>query len=175
MGACVSAFIRLSLFRSKSLISPKETAIHRLHPELLSEIFLHCLPDDQYVTPDPLDAPLLVCRVCHYWREISLLTPKLWCSLNIEDPSHPPLTTLAEMWLDRSGQCHCQSGITSGLMTLLKSCCFATSIGGVTFNGTKLWLTRSTMCHRRTCKYPTHCFSKRSILTATMSLLLASE
>ncbi|KII92014.1 hypothetical protein PLICRDRAFT_104006, partial [Plicaturopsis crispa FD-325 SS-3] len=52
-----------------------------LPPELLSEIFVHCLPED--TTPNVRRAPLLLGRVCRRWRAISLSTPQLWSSISI--------------------------------------------------------------------------------------------
>ncbi|KAJ7493412.1 hypothetical protein B0H11DRAFT_2006298 [Mycena galericulata] len=56
-----------------------------LPPELTSEIFLHCLPDDtKFILPEPASAPLLLCRICRQWRRIALATPGLWASLYID-------------------------------------------------------------------------------------------
>ena len=71
----------------------------RLLPELLSEIFLLCLPDDLYIRPDPLQAPLLVCGVCRTWREIAIGLPMLWSSLAAKTDS---VVSLVELWLQRS-------------------------------------------------------------------------
>ncbi|KAJ7143102.1 hypothetical protein C8R43DRAFT_866226, partial [Mycena crocata] len=50
----------------------------RFPPEILSEIFIHCLPDDKFITPDLATAPLLLCGICHHWKDITLATPELW-------------------------------------------------------------------------------------------------
>ncbi|KAF7356667.1 hypothetical protein MVEN_01001200 [Mycena venus] len=55
----------------------------RLPPELMSEIFLYCLPDTDFVAPDPATAPLILCGICQRWTDISLATPKLWSSLHL--------------------------------------------------------------------------------------------
>ncbi|KAJ7161470.1 hypothetical protein C8R43DRAFT_1233693 [Mycena crocata] len=55
-----------------------------LPPEILAEIFVHCLPDDSLATPDPTTAPLLLCRICRQFREVALTTPDLWTSLNVD-------------------------------------------------------------------------------------------
>ncbi|KAJ7286466.1 hypothetical protein C8J57DRAFT_1664557 [Mycena rebaudengoi] len=55
-----------------------------LPSELISEIFLHCLPDDtEFVPPNPHAAPLLLCRICRQWKQIALATPGLWSSLSL--------------------------------------------------------------------------------------------
>ncbi|KAJ7286491.1 hypothetical protein C8J57DRAFT_1287801 [Mycena rebaudengoi] len=53
-------------------------------PELTSQIFLHCLPDTEFIAPNPTSAPLLLGRVCRYWRTVSWATPRLWSSLRID-------------------------------------------------------------------------------------------
>ncbi|KAJ7685569.1 hypothetical protein DFH06DRAFT_1075074 [Mycena polygramma] len=61
-----------------------------LPPELLGEIFIHCLPVTVYrladipVIPSPNDAPLVLCGVCRYWRQIALSTPGLWASIFLD-------------------------------------------------------------------------------------------
>ncbi|KAJ7623500.1 hypothetical protein FB45DRAFT_837762 [Roridomyces roridus] len=54
-----------------------------LPPELTSAIFAFCLPESEFVEPDPSAAPLLLLRVCRRWRDIALSTPALWASLHI--------------------------------------------------------------------------------------------
>jgi len=71
-----------------------------LPPELLSEIFLFCLPGDFYIRPDPLQAPLLICGVCGTWRRIAIALSRLWSSLAVKTDS---VFSLAELWLQRSG------------------------------------------------------------------------
>ena len=52
-----------------------------LPPEVLSEIFLSCLPNS-YSTYnfDLSDSPWTIARVCRKWREVCLSTPLLWLS-----------------------------------------------------------------------------------------------
>lgn len=89
--------------------------IHRFPPELLSETFLHCLPEGLYNRPSPDTAPLLLGRVCSAWRTLSTQTPRLWTSLDlysIEDatseiwqPDIGSCTSLMLLWLQRSAAC----------------------------------------------------------------------
>ncbi|KAJ6602257.1 hypothetical protein B0H10DRAFT_1754032, partial [Mycena sp. CBHHK59/15] len=51
--------------------------IMSLPPELLCEIFLHCLPPGP-VLPNTKYAPLLLGQICRQWRDVALLTPMLW-------------------------------------------------------------------------------------------------
>jgi hypothetical protein len=34
-----------------------------------------CLPDDEFVRVDVLDAPLLLVHICSHWRKIAMSTP----------------------------------------------------------------------------------------------------
>ncbi|KAF7337876.1 hypothetical protein MVEN_02010600 [Mycena venus] len=58
-----------------------------LPTEILTLIFIHCLPEDDFVIPRTTTAPLLLCVICRGWREITLSTPKLWSSLALR-PMH---------------------------------------------------------------------------------------
>ncbi|KAJ6581213.1 hypothetical protein B0H19DRAFT_1251447 [Mycena capillaripes] len=49
--------------------------------ELTSKIFLHCLPDSEFICSDAYSAPLLLCHICRQWRHIAVNTPGLWASL----------------------------------------------------------------------------------------------
>ncbi|KAJ7908909.1 hypothetical protein B0H13DRAFT_2495475 [Mycena leptocephala] len=73
----VNGLLRLAAVSRRALALP---------PELLSEIFIHCLPteEDEYlpVTPNPKTAPLLLCGICRQWREVALTTPSLWSSIS---------------------------------------------------------------------------------------------
>ncbi|KAJ7766698.1 hypothetical protein B0H16DRAFT_1453742 [Mycena metata] len=52
-------------------------------PEIIAEIFFHCLPFE-FTIPDPTTAPLVLCGICHHYREIALSTPALWSSLSLD-------------------------------------------------------------------------------------------
>src|ERR1700685_988533 len=69
-----------SLQAHKALISP----IRRIPPEILAKIFVLCLPDDDVVEVDVLDAPLLLVQICSHWRNIALSTPRLWNSISVD-------------------------------------------------------------------------------------------
>ncbi|RDB16411.1 hypothetical protein Hypma_002776 [Hypsizygus marmoreus] len=64
--------------------SPKiQTYIHALPPELLCEIFIHCLPPLQECPrPAPQIAPMLLCQICRYWRQVAVAFSHLWCSFS---------------------------------------------------------------------------------------------
>lgn len=63
----------------RSLLSP----IRRLPPELMTEIFMHCLPRQRFIRPAPDQAPLLLAQICATWRRASISTPSLWTSLEL--------------------------------------------------------------------------------------------
>lgn len=83
--------------------------ILQLPPEVLSEIFIECLP--QYsAAPASTRAPMLLAAICRDWREIALSTPFLWSSfilsvnlLRAKDGSS--VVRLFETWISRSGSC----------------------------------------------------------------------
>ncbi|KAF8874601.1 hypothetical protein BD779DRAFT_249504 [Infundibulicybe gibba] len=53
-------------------------AVSRLPPEILGEIFLHCLPLGKRGTFSTRHAPWLLTKVCRSWRKVALSTPLLW-------------------------------------------------------------------------------------------------
>lgn len=89
----------------RALMSP----IRRLPVETLSEIFMHCLPEDRYGIRDLSEAPLLLTGVSHQWRQTAIDTPALWKSLHLHLPwgistqSVEKRTIGCLLWLKRSG------------------------------------------------------------------------
>lgn len=83
----------------------------RLLPEILQEIFYHCLPTAHNAVMYAREAPLLLGQVCSQWRQIACSTPKLWSSIHIVVT--PPLLSYRSSdiarqeaisaWLSRSG------------------------------------------------------------------------
>ncbi|KAJ6537384.1 hypothetical protein DFH09DRAFT_930847, partial [Mycena vulgaris] len=51
--------------------------VSTLPNEIISEIFVHSLPDRAEGAPSGAKAPLLLAQICHKWREIVLSTPSL--------------------------------------------------------------------------------------------------
>ncbi|KAF9447522.1 hypothetical protein P691DRAFT_671371, partial [Macrolepiota fuliginosa MF-IS2] len=99
----------VSLEMRRSLLSPAR----RLLPEILQEIFCHCLPTAHNAVMSVREAPLILGRVCGQWRQIAYSTPKLWASIHIvavlPDTSSPSqklaiaLRYAISAWLSRSG------------------------------------------------------------------------
>ncbi|KAK7043141.1 hypothetical protein VNI00_008495 [Paramarasmius palmivorus] len=96
----------------RTLVSP----IRRLHPDILHEIFYHCLPQKELPKCRASEAPLLLTVVCRAWRNIAITTPNLWNRIHISlpRPYDPPLTDKfralmhsweegIQIWLERSG------------------------------------------------------------------------
>ncbi|TDL15260.1 hypothetical protein BD410DRAFT_699396, partial [Rickenella mellea] len=52
--------------------------ILRMPCEITSEIFEHCLPEDEFPQPSVTSAPVLLSRVCSTWRKQAIGTPYLW-------------------------------------------------------------------------------------------------
>ncbi|KAJ7619309.1 hypothetical protein FB45DRAFT_755246 [Roridomyces roridus] len=80
--------------------------IHRVPSEILSEIFVECLPS-KYLDPKPSEAPLLLAAVASGWRNLAIATPRLWSriSLNLDESSRDDsgIIQLFLCWLARSG------------------------------------------------------------------------
>ncbi|TCD65759.1 hypothetical protein EIP91_002243 [Steccherinum ochraceum] len=81
-----------------------QVAIARLPPEILAQVFLHCIVPvaiGGYACP-PSHKWLKVSHVCHFWREVALGTPGLWTHIHVRGLA----TTLecANAFLDRSRQ-----------------------------------------------------------------------
>lgn len=87
----------------------------RLPPEILSAVFLDCLPTSEELDycckiEHPFDFyPLQLWNVCSHWRDIAWSTPDLWCQLSLAlyadqlEEKAVLLADLAREWLDRSG------------------------------------------------------------------------
>ncbi|EDR15522.1 uncharacterized protein LACBIDRAFT_301988 [Laccaria bicolor S238N-H82] len=107
----------------RALISP----VRRLPPDVLGEIFFHCLPQHRNPAMSAKEAPVLLGRVCSSWRTIVLSTPRLWARIHIPTPNtvftRPPTpqdheqldpgfvdkishrSKAAEEWIEKSGAC----------------------------------------------------------------------
>jgi hypothetical protein len=83
-------------------------SIEVLPPELLAEIFVHCLPSRSWVPESPriYEAPMLLCQVCSYWRELAISLPFLWSSLrgymDVSNRAQLSHLLLYQLWIERS-------------------------------------------------------------------------
>ncbi|KAG8216697.1 hypothetical protein J3R82DRAFT_6904 [Butyriboletus roseoflavus] len=74
-----SAHARQSLLAYRALTSPAT----RIPPEVLGEVFYHCLSKTPYITPRDVESPIVLTQVCRRWRAVAISTPRLWSSLSI--------------------------------------------------------------------------------------------
>ncbi|KAJ7658670.1 hypothetical protein DFH06DRAFT_1327237 [Mycena polygramma] len=76
--------------------------------EILSNIFILCLPANGRVRPSPHSAPLLLTRVCRQWRERAIATVELWAAVDFTFPNrqerddHERARQLLETWFTRA-------------------------------------------------------------------------
>lgn len=96
--------------------------IRKLVPEVLSEVFLQCLPEKPILRLSQHDAPLLLAAVCRSWRNIAITTPRLWASLSIVAideslGSWEAKLPITREWLARSGACPLSIIISSMAMS----------------------------------------------------------
>ncbi|KAJ7575414.1 hypothetical protein C8J56DRAFT_1063653 [Mycena floridula] len=79
---------------------------HKLHADVLSEIFHHCVLHAHTKTLGTAgQAPLVLCWVCKPWRSAALSSPRLWTRLDFNPRiwKKKGVVELAECWLKRSG------------------------------------------------------------------------
>lgn len=110
--------LRLERDKVEAYVDPHRvllTPVRRLPPDILGEIFVHCLPTDRNPTRSLAEAPLLLGMICRSWRDISLSTPRVWTGIHVYIPhvlisQHQSLSDLVELrtqgvqrWLGRSG------------------------------------------------------------------------
>ncbi|KAF7318706.1 F-box domain-containing protein [Mycena chlorophos] len=84
----------------EALLSP----MRRIPNDVLGLIFLHTLPERRNTALDASEGPLLLMRVCRYWRELTLATPRLWASIHLVLSPHASdrLVKCLDDWLARS-------------------------------------------------------------------------
>ncbi|KAF9258791.1 hypothetical protein L218DRAFT_876250, partial [Marasmius fiardii PR-910] len=96
----------------RAILSPSR----KLPADIWSLIFVQCLPPSEFAVGVITEAPLVLTRICRWWREIALSTTGLWSTIHINIPIKPDnaedewyITKMqARMegvtaWLDRSG------------------------------------------------------------------------
>ncbi|OJA09241.1 hypothetical protein AZE42_09215 [Rhizopogon vesiculosus] len=95
--------VKQSMDLHKGLIS----ALWRLPAEILSQIFVHCLPTETDLGISLRLDPLLLTRICRRWREVAMDTPSLWCNLSVniswkQSAQWPQAAFCYDSWLRRS-------------------------------------------------------------------------
>ncbi|KAJ7463263.1 hypothetical protein FB451DRAFT_1139643, partial [Mycena latifolia] len=79
--------------------------VFTLPNEIISRIFVACLPSHGRVCPSPCTAPLVLAQICSPWREIALATCTLWSSIFLRPSSSNNglgARALFECWLSRA-------------------------------------------------------------------------
>ncbi|KAG2057470.1 hypothetical protein BDR06DRAFT_1005105 [Suillus hirtellus] len=106
-----------SIMLHKGLTSP----IWYLPTEVLSQVFVHCLPEDKYLSPVSKLAPVLLTRICRRWREVAVGTPSLWDRLDVpyDLTRKRELPFCLDIWLKRS---------RGRLLSLALTCCFSSTL-----------------------------------------------
>ncbi|KAF8967967.1 hypothetical protein BDZ97DRAFT_484087 [Flammula alnicola] len=80
------------------------SAVYRTPPEVWGQIFVFCLAtNEEYLEPGQDTAPLLLCRICHMWRNAAIHTPALWNSLVISLRGQATSKAFVQTWIGRSG------------------------------------------------------------------------
>ncbi|KAG0697944.1 hypothetical protein DFH29DRAFT_128074 [Suillus ampliporus] len=84
----------------KGLVS----ALWRFPSELLSHIFVHCLPETEHLLPASKLAPMLLTGICRRWREVAVGMSRLWCGVivDVDDEDWQQAVFCYDSWLKRS-------------------------------------------------------------------------
>ncbi|KAG2141928.1 hypothetical protein DEU56DRAFT_795566 [Suillus clintonianus] len=114
--------ITQSMNLHKGLVSP----LWRLPNEILSEIFVHCLPTHHHLWPASVSAPMFLTNICRRWREVAANMPKLWCRLRLQEAEGRNWQRTAfcyDLWLKRSQglQLSLSLGCFQGRLTNIQS------------------------------------------------------
>ncbi|KAG1838631.1 hypothetical protein DFJ58DRAFT_733697 [Suillus subalutaceus] len=89
--------ITQSMNSHKRLVS----ALWRLPAEILSQIFVHCLPIGYRLSPALEAGPTLLTKICRRWREVAVDMPSLWQELYV-GTDWQRAAFCYETWLKRS-------------------------------------------------------------------------
>jgi hypothetical protein len=107
VGYCQEQLVeeKAVIVRSNTSRTRFSSPIWRLPTEILSEIFLYCLPEDEHLMYTSRQAPMLLTRICRRWREIAVGLPMLWCSLQLQMryDDWKKRAFCYDSWLKRSG------------------------------------------------------------------------
>lgn len=95
---------------SKKYKKPLPPAL-RMPVEVMVKIFHECMPPAP-VQPTTDNAPILLCRICNFWRQIAISAPTLWCSISVR-PERELDRSILPIWLERSRTCLLNVSITA--------------------------------------------------------------
>ncbi|KAJ7198708.1 hypothetical protein GGX14DRAFT_664807 [Mycena pura] len=114
----VKLYVAMHQARLKQLADMEALLVHALNideydidhrwqfkvpPELLGEIFMHCVPAHGRYSPSQRQAPMVLIHVCQRWREVATGLQSLWTSLCIDMESLHRWRELVIAWFERSG------------------------------------------------------------------------
>ncbi|KAF8170696.1 hypothetical protein K438DRAFT_2024283 [Mycena galopus ATCC 62051] len=74
--------------------------------DVISQIFVYCLPPEDDALPWRTEAPLLLAGICRDWRHIALITSELWNTIHLRlrpQLSISKVDPLLKFWLPRAG------------------------------------------------------------------------
>ncbi|KAJ7467509.1 hypothetical protein FB451DRAFT_1137347 [Mycena latifolia] len=92
--------LQAGMTRAQERLDSYVYPVSTLPNEIISEIFVHFLPDYPLCPPQTgLLSPTPLTHICRNWREIALATPALWRSLKLRAYDY----NILESWLSRSG------------------------------------------------------------------------
>jgi hypothetical protein len=99
--------VKADIVQSNTSRTSLSSPICRLPTEILSEIFLYCLPEDEHLLYTSRLAPMLLTTICHRWREVAVGLPMLWCRLQLRVGYNnwQQRAFCYDSWLKRSGEC----------------------------------------------------------------------
>ena len=104
-GPTLPYTLTLNLFAPTLLpVIRSKTFADQLPVEILSKIFLHCLPDNFVFLPCTTMAPVILSQICGYWRQVALATPNLWVIVSVSGRRHydSSYLSLLRLWMERS-------------------------------------------------------------------------
>ncbi|KAG1747822.1 uncharacterized protein EDB91DRAFT_1245307 [Suillus paluster] len=92
------------IIQSMNLHRRLVSALWRLPAEILSHIFVYCLPESEHSPPSKLTAPMLLTRICRRWREVAVAMPILWCRLRlqVDEEDWQQQAFRFDLWLKRT-------------------------------------------------------------------------
>ncbi|KAJ7916544.1 hypothetical protein B0H13DRAFT_364587 [Mycena leptocephala] len=99
---------RQTLQRNEAHASPVAAVAYpvlTLPFDIISSIFVYCLPPEDDALPWRTEAPLLLAGICRDWRDIALATHDLWNTLHLSLRPYSILkvASLLEFWIPRAG------------------------------------------------------------------------
>ena len=106
--------------------------VRRLPPDVLHEIFFHCLPTHRNPIMSSSESPVLLTQICSSWRAIALSSPRIWSKIHIPLPGDPS-------WIPGSGQTSDENKLSRRYLRIA-------GILQLRCDAVRRWLSRSGTC-----------------------------